>query len=201
MEDKIRKNTLIPVIILITLLIVSYHGLSIAGSGNIIQNNSDPEYPEMISLKTIEIEKEIFKKTNETRKMSGMKSLKRNPQLDKVARNHSIDMIKSDFFSHINLYGQTPTDRAKAQGFKVGQPRKDRSIITDVAENIGKMPTGLVLYRGYVEDTPEAVAAALVKSWMARPGHRVNILRDFSLSIGIGVAFDGKFYVATQLFH
>ncbi|MEN8222186.1 MAG: CAP domain-containing protein [Acidobacteriota bacterium] len=176
-------------------------GLSFSDDQEIIKKYSYPEFPEIISKKTIDIEKEIFNRINELREMSGLKLLKKNIQLDEIARAHSIDMIENDFFSHTNLFGQTPTDRAKARGFKVKRSLRDRTYITEISENIGKMPTGLVLYRGHVEDKPEAIAEALIKSWMARPGHRANILRFYSIKTGIGVAFDGKYYVATQLFH
>lgn len=154
-----------------------------------------------ITEKTRLVEKEIFERTNKIRTESGKKQLNRYPLLDKVALEHSLDMIRRDFFAHVNPDGLTPTDRAKAAGYKPKRSLKDRTYITKVSENIGKMPTGMVLYRGHVEDTPESVAAALVKSWMARPGHRANILQYYSIRTGIGVAWDGKFYVATQLFH
>ncbi len=161
----------------------------------------DKNHPEIVTEKTLGIEKMIFVYTNKIREEYNLKSFKLDPMLSDIARFHSIDMVKRNYFSHINPEGKDPTDRAKAKGFKVKKFLNERTYIEEISENIGKMPTGLVLYRGYVEDTPEDVAKALMKSWMVRPGHRTNILMYFSTEIGVGVAYDGKYYVATQNFH
>jgi uncharacterized protein YkwD len=161
----------------------------------------NPPDAEMLSEKTRMIETHILILTNRTREERDLKPLKREGLLDQIARSHSLDMIERDFFDHVNPDGKDPTQRAKDRGYKLKKFLNDHTYIEQVGENIAKMPTGLVLYRGYVEDTPEEIAKALMKSWMARPGHRANILKYYYTHIGIGVAFDGKYYVATQNFH
>jgi len=168
---------------------------------SILSKHKNENHPEIITMKTLQIEKIIFILTNKIREEHGLKTFKLDPSLSDIARSHSIDMVNNNYFSHIDPEGKTPTDRAKDKGFKVKRFLSKTSYIEKVSENIGKMPTGLVLYRGYVEDTPEDVAKALMKSWMIRPGHRTNILMYFSVKIGIGVAYDGKYYLATQNFH
>ncbi|MEN8153513.1 MAG: CAP domain-containing protein [Acidobacteriota bacterium] len=167
----------------------------------IVKKYNDNNYPGLVSLKTLQIEKEIFIRTNEIRNKLDIKPLRRDLVLDEISRKHSADMVKRNFFSHINPDGKNPTGRAERAGVKVIRTLKDNSEIFEIPENIGKMPTGLVLYRGFVEDTPEEIAKALIKSWMVRPGHRANILRYYSINIGVGVVYDGKFYFATQNFH
>ena len=215
MENKIRNSKITHIIVLITILFCVQHisqaeqkkitsekwkqGLT-QEEKNLINKYNDNNYPKLVTLKTLQIEKEIFRRTNEIRNKFDQKPLQRGLLLDEIARKHSVDMVKRNFFSHINPDGKNPTGRAKDKGFRTKRFLKDREYITEISENIGKMPTGIVLYRGYVEDTPEEVAKALMKSWMVRPGHRGNILRYYSIKIGIGVTYDGKYYVATQNF-
>ena len=71
--------------------------------------------------------------------------------------------------------------------------------VIGIAENIGSMPTGSVLGFGYVSSDSESIAKAHVQSWMTSQGHRENILGDYEV-LGVGVAYDGVYYVATQNF-
>ena len=67
-------------------------------------------------------------------------------------------------------------------------------------ENIGKMPTGNVLGIGYVSDNADSIAKAQVESWMDSSGHRENILKPNYDRLGVGVGYDGTYYVSTQNF-
>jgi len=69
-----------------------------------------------------------------------------------------------------------------------------------IGENIGKMPTGNVEGHGYVSNDAESVAKAEVLSWMESPGHRENIVNPDYDKLGVGVAYDGQYYVCTQNF-
>lgn len=69
-----------------------------------------------------------------------------------------------------------------------------------IAENLGKMPTGNVQGAGYVNDDADSIAKALVDGWMESPGHRENLLEPAYSVIGVGVAYDGTYYYATQNF-
>ena len=115
-----------------------------------------------------EIEKAILKYTNVERKSYGLEELTWDNQLGQIARAHSEDMIKNDFFDHINLKGEDPTDRAKKAGFSRTKQLGGGWYSDGIAENIGKMLTG-------------------------------NVVKQYTY-LGVGVAYDGLYYVATQNF-
>ena len=80
-----------------------------------------------------------------------------------VARAHSDDMRRRDYFDHVNPEGKTPMQRVQAAGIGV----------TAVAENIALgQPTGQVVFR----------------SWMDSPGHRRNLLNCEYTHHGVGLA-------------
>jgi uncharacterized protein YkwD len=82
-----------------------------------------------------------------------------------AARNHSLDMATRGFFDHENPEGEGPADRIERAGF----------AWSAVGENIAQG-----------QPTPEAV----MRSWMASPGHCANLLdRRFEF---IGVGFHGE---------
>lgn len=73
---------------------------------------SDVISSEPISQKTMDVEKAILKYTNIQRKAKGLGELEWDAQLAEVARDHSLDMVENNFFSHDNLKGEDPTERA-----------------------------------------------------------------------------------------
>ncbi len=145
--------------------------------------------PESISEKTKEIERAVFEYTNIERKKYGLKELKWDEKLSEIAREHSLDMAQNNFFDHVNLEGEDPTQRAV---------RNDYHYL--ISENIGEMPTGSVEGIGYVSNNPEDVAKAQVNAWMESPGHRMNLLAGQHSWLGVGVAYDGLYYFLTQDF-
>lgn len=158
---------------------------------------------EVVSIKPVsidEVEKAVLKYTNEERKSNGLDQLTWDSQLGEIARAHSEDMVKNDFFDHINLKGEDPTDRAKKAGFTRTKQLGGGWYSDGIAENIGKMPTGNVVGAGYVSNNADSIAKAHVESWMGSSGHRANILNEQYTHLGVGVAYDGLYYVATQNF-
>ena len=155
---------------------------------------------EPISDKTKEIEKLIFKYTNEERAKYGSKALEWDDKLADIAREHSLDMANNDFFSHVNQKGEDPTARAIRNSYNVHKELGGGWYSEGIGENIVKMPTGSVIGVGYVSSDPESIARAEVSSWMESPRHRENILNNQYDGIGVGVAYDGLYYVATQDF-
>lgn len=158
---------------------------------------------EVLEIKPIsidEIEKAVLKYTNEERKSNGLDELTWDNQLGQIARAHSEDMVKNYFFDHINLKGEDPTDRAKKAGFSRTKQLGGGWYSDGIAENIGKMPTGNVVGAGYVSNDADSIAKAQVESWMGSSGHRANILDKQYTHLGVGVAYDGQYYVATQNF-
>jgi len=144
---------------------------------------------------TYKIEELVFQKVNGERKAAGLKELIWNSLLADIAREHSLDMANQSYFSHENLQGETPAQRAQEKGIDI--LKMQGSVMqVGVAENIGMTPTGNVEGYGYVT-SPEDVANASMNGWMNSPGHRANILNSNYNAIGVGVAYDGagKYYL------
>ncbi len=133
-----------------------------------------PENDETQSASAYELK--VLELVNIQRANNGLEKLTLDAALSNVARAHSIDMAKNNYFAHENLSGQTPFDRLKAAGIKYSY----------AGENIAAGQT-----------TPEAV----VNAWMNSPGHRANILNANFNKIGIGYYNGGsKTHYWTQVF-
>ena len=148
-----------------------------------------------------ECEKLTFEKTNEERISSGLRPLVWDSNLADIAKDHSLDMIQNDFFSHINLKGEDPTARAIRHGYNVHKELGGGWYSEGIGENIGMMPTGDVVGIGYVSNEPESITTAQINSWMDSSEHRANILNSQYDKIGVGVAYDGLHYIFTQDFY
>ena len=121
-----------------------------------------------------DIERRAFEQTNQARIQNGL------PDVCRMARSHSENMSRLNFFSHVTPSGLRMRDRARAAGiltYKV------------MGENIA--------YNQGYED-PGAFA---VERWMASEKHRANILStEFrAMAIGMYVAPDGSVFL-TQTF-
>jgi len=125
-----------------------------------------------------EAERHLFALINKARATAGLPALKFDPDLARVARAHSTDMLIHDYFAHISPTTGSPSDRVAKAGIDV-----DR-----LSENIG------------TSGSPEEVHQGLMRS----PGHRAAILDRQSTRVGVGVAVPpaGQHYrvVGTELF-
>ncbi len=146
------------------------------------------------------IERSILSCTNRERQKQGFPALQQDAALAAIARAHSQDMAKNNFFSHTNLRGQDPTARAIAAGYDVRRDLGGGRFSIGTGENIDRMPTGDVAGHGYVDNDSVSIAQAMVLAWMNSPGHRQNILHTRYARIGVGVAYDGTYYIGTQNF-
>jgi uncharacterized protein YkwD len=146
------------------------------------------------------IEQRINELVNEKRREHGLPSLVYDASLSNIARLHSQDMADNGYFSHVNLRGEDPSERASKYNYPIEKAIGGGAYQVGIGENIGKMPTGNVIGVGFVSNNPESVAQAQVDSWMTSPGHRDNILSPQYDKIGIGVAYDGIYYFSTQDF-
>lgn len=100
--------------------------------------------------------------TNRARAKAGLKMLRPDPKLMAAAKEHADDMAEHDFFDHVSRDGSTFVDRARRLGYK------------DVSgENIA-----------WGQSSPSEV----VKTWLASPGHRKNILERSARAVGVAVA-------------
>lgn len=129
------------------------------------------------STKTMELR--MLRLVNRDRKNHGLKPLRMQEDLRRVARKHSLDMAQKDYFDHVNLKAQSPADRLKI------------ARVTDSVsgENLAKIG-------GFSHPTQFAE-----EGLMNSPGHRANILNDAYNVVGIGVIQDSrKIYYFTQNF-
>jgi uncharacterized protein YkwD len=127
-----------------------------------------------------EIERRAFEQTNQVRMQNGLPPFEWDADVCRMARSHSENMSRLNFFSHVTPDGLRIRDRARAVGilaYKV------------MGENIA--------YNQGYED-PGAFA---VERWMASAKHRANILSaEFrAMAIGMYIAPDGSVFL-TQTF-
>jgi uncharacterized protein YkwD len=122
---------------------------------------------------------EILERVNEVRAERHLGGLQNDPDLARVAQAHADDMAKQGYLDHIDKSGRNPLERVQAAGI---------SGFRLLAENIGS-----------TNENPRV--AVLIKSWLASPIHRENVLNPAFNSSGIGVATrpDGT-TIAVQLF-
>lgn len=127
-----------------------------------------------------DIERRAFEQTNAVRIKNGLPALEWDADVCRMARVHSENMSRLNFFSHVTPDGLRLRERARAAGILT---------YTVLGENIA--------YNQGFED-PGAFA---VERWMASPKHRANILsNEFrAMAIGTYVAPDGSVFL-TQTF-
>ena len=125
-------------------------------------------------------ERRAFELVNEERRERGQQPLAWDGELTRLARQHSENMARQNFFSHTDRDGLDTADRAA-----VGGVCGWRAIAENIAYNQGF-------------DDPVGFA---VERWMQSPKHRENILRTVFTHAGIGMArgADGRVYF-TQVF-
>jgi len=129
------------------------------------------------SLKTMEWT--MLRLVNRDRRRHGLTGLFMQDDLRKVARLHSKEMARMDYFEHENWRGQTHVDRLQ------------EAKVTDVfsGENLAKIG-------GY----PNPVHRAEI-GLMNSPGHRANILNEKYNCVGIGIhKSQRRVYYYTQNF-
>jgi len=120
-------------------------------------------------------EKKIFDLVNEARREAGLSELKLDPEILRVARIKSKDMIDNNYFSHNSpIYG-TPFQMLKNFGISY------RAAGENIAGN-------------------SSVEAAF-RDWMNSSGHKANILSDAFNYTGIGIVEGSKYgKIFTQVF-
>ena len=107
---------------------------------------------------------------NQVRSAHGLAPLRENSRLRRAAAAHTTDMVAKGYFAHSEPSGDTLVDRL------VGARYMRRSSDWTVGENLA-WGTGNL-----------ATPAAIMKAWMASPGHRDNLLRRSYRELGIGIA-------------
>lgn len=151
----------------------------------------------------------IHAQTNQVRVSHGLEPLTYDPELARVARAHACDMGKHGYFGHLNLQGETPTDRARRMGYPT-EREVGPLIRSGIAENLfqGQFFRSAAYHveHGarhitYLWFTQDGFAQDAVQAWLDSPGHRKNLLDPHSRVEGIGVEIvsDTEVYVTQNL--
>lgn len=114
-------------------------------------------------------EQQVVKLTNQERTQRGLKPLKVDPTLSKMARDKSGDMAQNHYFSHNSPTYGSPFDMMKQYGISY------RTAGENIAEG---------------QRTPQEV----VDAWMNSEGHRENILNPNFTYIGVGYVEQGNIW-------
>ncbi|WP_058307000.1 CAP domain-containing protein [Gracilibacillus massiliensis] len=108
------------------------------------------------------IEKQIFEITNELRSVYELDSLTWDDQAAEAAKNHSIDMVKKNYFSH---YSQN------------GDGLKERLLAVDAYYLVA----GENIAAHYID------GPAVIHGWLNSEGHREALLKEDYTHLGVGV--------------
>ncbi len=130
----------------------------------------------------VQVEQLVHTKINAERSKVGLATLALDSTLAIVARAHSADMAKNNYFNHTNLAGCSSSCRVTNAGYQW----------STVGENIYMMS-------GY-KLSADATAQMIVDGWMNSPGHKANIVNTNFTYEGIGVAQVGNSLYATEDF-
>ncbi|HET7627196.1 MAG TPA: CAP domain-containing protein [Bacillales bacterium] len=114
-------------------------------------------------------EQQVIVLTNQERTKRGLKPLKTDVDLSKMARDKSRDMAVHHYFAHNSPTYGSPFDMMKAYGISYNY----------AGENIAKG-----------QRSPEEV----VNAWMNSKGHRENILNPHYTHIGVGYISEGNIW-------
>lgn len=106
---------------------------------------------------------------NKERTKRGLKKLRSQSTLGKVARSYAKKMVRDRFFDHVSPGGSTMVGRIKSTAYL------SSARAWSVGENIA--------WGAGMQATP----AAIMEAWMDSPGHRHNILDRGFREIGIGI--------------
>lgn len=109
-------------------------------------------------------EKQMFHLVNAIRVRKGLEALTWNDLVADVARDHSDDMAKNDYFNHTSLDGRSPFDRMSDAGL----------VYRTAGENLA---------------TGQFSAIFAHEGLMNSYGHRKNIVNSRFEQIGVGVSF------------
>jgi uncharacterized protein YkwD len=173
---------------------------SAANSNENFRNN--PKFREEINLDHPDfkrINQLIFELTNEIRAKYKLPVLRYSTELEKTAEMHARDMVKGNFFNHINEKDRTkrtPNDRAKL--CNIANPYLAENLIEGFGLQYNSNESVYLRGKGKFSKTKEG---ELIKAhsyltfceiqmdrWMNSREHRKNILSKDALEFGCGVA-------------
>ncbi len=127
---------------------------------------------------TAEMESLVHQRINQVRQQHHLNQLQVDERLARVARQHSRQMARQNFFSHTSPAGDTVVQRVRSAHVSYWV----------VGENLFKSVNIL-------NPVPSSI-----QGWMNSPGHRQNILQPEFTQTGVGVWRNGNTYYITQVF-
>jgi uncharacterized protein YkwD len=131
-----------------------------------------------------EVERKVFDLTNDVRRDHHLRPLNRDTTLIDIARAHSNDMLKRNYFSHASPDGKSLQDR----------------VVPAYARSLSRAGENIWGGHGYDYSDSTLMARIIVDSWLSSPGHRANLLNPNFNYVGVGVSAMGKEIRATQNF-
>lgn len=142
------------------------------------------------AINVSQLEKQIHSLINKERRKNGLSPLEWDDRLSGIARKHSADMAKRNYFEHHSPEGHDFSYRYKDSGYTCAV-HADRMTFLG-AENIlqNNLYDSVTTVNGtayYDWNSQEKLAVTTVNGWMNSPGHRKNILTPYTKSEGIGV--------------
>ena len=160
------------------------------------------EKPPVISIP--ELEKQIHDLVNVERTKNSLAAVAWDDAVSAVARNHSEDMAKRNYFNHLSPEGQNAVDRCKLAGIVISKNPVGGVYYLGCSENIFYCTlvkvywydrNGVLARAEYY--TMSEIAELAVQGWMKSQGHRENILKSYWRTEGIGIAIStsGDVYV------
>jgi len=136
------------------------------------------------------LEKSIHALVNRERAAKGLRPLAWDAKLAAIARGHSGDMAKRQYFVHASPEGENFDARYAKARYKCFVPVGD--VVHGGAENIARDDlwakiTMLGDRKYYDWHSEDELARRTVAGWMKSPGHRANILTPYWGREGLGV--------------
>lgn len=161
------------------------------------------------TLSTPSLEQGVHGATNDARRRNGARALRLDAALTDVARRHSADMARRDYFSHTAPGGADVNARAARGGLTCRVGDGARTFV-GFSENLAQVWTAsrwtetrtvTGTRRTAAWRSPDEIVAETVDGWLASPGHRRSLLLKRATREGIGVAVDadGRVFVTQVL--
>jgi uncharacterized protein YkwD len=188
-----------------------------AGSREVIENrpqsetSSKPEdstaiVPATSRFDADRIALKIHDYVNEHRRDNDIAIMTYDEELESIALGHSEDMAVNNFFEHVNLRGEDPSQRAENDRYNCHKELPGGYYTEGIAENIAQnnIYESVTLINGipfYDWKTENELAYDIFDQWRTSPGHNENMLEPTYDREGLGIFFDkdGEVY-ATQNF-
>ena len=116
----------------------------------------------------------MFAKVNEERVKAGVKTLQRDPELDRIARIKSQDLVDNNYFAHVSPTYGSVSQMLRSFGY----------VFRGAGENLAKSQSAQISHYRL----------------MASDGHRSNILYPAYTHVGIGIVPYKSGVMITQIF-